>query len=178
MPNQQPILTNPRQSPPPPSPELVRRRGGIFTVPRRLILRQPDYSHIISPRIPMKLLLNVNVEGSFGPIPIVILKDQTVEDLVKVVVETYVMEKRRPLLTESDHRKFELHYSPFSLESLKMDEKLLNLGSRNFYMCRKPPTAVSGAGTGAGSSMSNTCNSEAEEFLESGFLITKLLFLL
>ncbi|XP_047307471.1 uncharacterized protein LOC124910832 [Impatiens glandulifera] len=120
-----------------------------------------------SARMPMKLLLNVNVEGSFGPIPVVIHAEETVEGLVKAVIEIYVKEKRRPLLAKSDHRLFELHYSTFSLDSLKMEEKLMNLGnSRKFYLCRKKVVAAI------------TCKKEAETIAESGFFMSKLLFLL
>ncbi|XAR54999.1 hypothetical protein NMG60_11030364 [Bertholletia excelsa] len=88
-------------------------------------------------RKPTKLLLKVNVEGSPGPVQVVISPENTVGDLVKATVEIYVREKRRPLLAETDPRRFELHYSQFSLESLNSEEKLISLESRNFYLCQR-----------------------------------------
>lgn len=64
-----------------------------------------------------KLLLNVTVERSLGPVQVVMPPESSVRDLIRVAVETYGREKRRPLLKETDPRRFQLHYSAFSLES-------------------------------------------------------------
>ncbi|PSS11486.1 hypothetical protein CEY00_Acc15760 [Actinidia chinensis var. chinensis] len=122
----------------PPRHKLVRRRGGLIVVPRKL--RLP--TEVKGARRPPKLLLNVNIQGSVGTVQVVISPENAVGDLIKAAVETYVKEMRRPLLKETDPRRFELHYSQFSLESLKTREKLINLGSRNFYLCRKPTTVA------------------------------------
>lgn len=66
---------------------------------------------------PSKLLLNVTVQGSVGPVHVVMSPESTVEELVEAAVEEYVKEGRRPLLADDDPGAFELHYSSFSLES-------------------------------------------------------------
>lgn len=91
--------------------ELVRRRGGLISVPMKLW--QPPETH----RRMTKLLLNVTIERSLGPVQVVMSPENTVSDLIKAAVEIYVREKRRPLVKETDPHRFELHYSQFSLES-------------------------------------------------------------
>ncbi|XP_039138971.1 uncharacterized protein At4g22758-like isoform X1 [Dioscorea cayenensis subsp. rotundata] len=86
---------------------------------------------------PMKLLLNVTVLQSPGPIQVVMSPENSVADLVRAAVEAFIREGRRPPLPFSDPKAFELHYSQYSLESLKSEEKLMNLGSRNFFLCAK-----------------------------------------
>ncbi|KAL5728024.1 hypothetical protein ACHQM5_001152 [Ranunculus cassubicifolius] len=86
---------------------------------------------------PTKLLVKVTVQQSLGPIQVVTSSENTVEDLIKLVLEIYVKEKRRPLLNKTDPRCFELHYSQFCLDSLSRKEKLVNLGSRNYFLCSK-----------------------------------------
>ncbi|KAL5541042.1 hypothetical protein UlMin_042615 [Ulmus minor] len=110
--------------------ELVRRPAGIIKVPGKLA---PAKQNVTPPR----LLLNVTIEKSLGPVHVVMSSENTVGDLIRAAVEMYVGEKRRPLLAHTDPRRFELHYSQFSLESLKMEEKLIKLGSRNFFLCSK-----------------------------------------
>ncbi|KAK4395941.1 hypothetical protein Sango_1748400 [Sesamum angolense] len=46
--------------------------------------------------------------------------------------------------SSTDASAFDLHYSQFSLESLDREEKLMELGSRNFFLCPKRATAESG----------------------------------
>ncbi|XP_042500095.1 uncharacterized protein At4g22758-like [Macadamia integrifolia] len=84
-----------------------------------------------------KLLVNVTIEQSVGPVHLLLSPENTVEDLIKAALNVYVKEQRRPLLTHSDPQCFELHYSQFSLECLNRKEKLIDLGSRNFYLCSK-----------------------------------------
>ncbi|GFZ06950.1 hypothetical protein Acr_18g0011200 [Actinidia rufa] len=96
----------------PPDPKLVRR-GGLIAVPRKLRL----FREIKGARRLTKLALNVNIQGSGGPVQVVMSPENAVGDLIKAALETYVKEMRRPLLKETDPRWFELHYSLFSLES-------------------------------------------------------------
>ncbi|KAJ8526829.1 hypothetical protein K7X08_029306 [Anisodus acutangulus] len=88
-----------------------------------------------------KLLMNVIIQNSLGPVHLVMSPENTVGELIKSAIEIYVKEKRRPLLTSSDPLCYELHYSQFSLESLKTQEKLVNLGCRSFFLCPKPSTS-------------------------------------
>ncbi|KAK9698683.1 hypothetical protein RND81_08G123400 [Saponaria officinalis] len=84
-----------------------------------------------------KFLFKVTVQGSVGPVQLVMSPENTVGDLSKAVLEIYVREKRRPLMADVLPGGFELHYSPFSLQSLDEDKQLIKLGSRNFFMCQK-----------------------------------------
>ncbi|KAL7150166.1 hypothetical protein ABFS83_05G091600 [Erythranthe nasuta] len=84
-----------------------------------------------------KLLVKVNIQNSLGPIHVVMSPENTVGDLTKAAIAVYVKEKRRPLLANSNPGCFQLHYSQFSLESLEEDDKLMDLGSRNFFLCPK-----------------------------------------
>ncbi|KAL4602608.1 hypothetical protein ACB092_10G065400 [Castanea dentata] len=143
--------------------DLVRRRGGLITVPRRIAPAPETCGGSQSPRL-TKLLLNVTIERSLGPIHVVIPPENKVRDLTKTALEIYAREKRRPLLPETDPHCFELHYSQFSLESLKPEEKLINLGSRNFFLCYKPSSS-------AGSS----CSKEAKKAINTAFPLTKLM---
>ncbi|KAJ9147788.1 hypothetical protein P3X46_029909 [Hevea brasiliensis] len=141
------IITKPRSTPSdrslqtfPPErySDLVRRRGSPILVPGNLMLPATDIRSL-SQKL-TKLLLNVNIERSLGPVHVIMAPDNTVRDLIKAAIEIYVKEKRRPLLKDTNPDGFQLHYSQFSLESLKAEEKLINLGSRNFFMCSKPST--------------------------------------
>ncbi|KAL9675494.1 hypothetical protein QQ045_003696 [Rhodiola kirilowii] len=84
-----------------------------------------------------KLLLNVTVQGSVGALQVVTTSDSTVGDLIGLALRQYVKEGRRPILPTIEPARFDLHYSQFSLDSLDRAEKLINLGSRNFFLCRK-----------------------------------------
>ncbi|KAI3939908.1 hypothetical protein MKW98_029684 [Papaver atlanticum] len=89
-----------------------------------------------------KLLLNVTIERSLRPVQVITSSEKSVEELIKSALEIYVKEKRRPLLIETNPNSFELHYSQFCLESLNPAEKLISLGSRNFFLCLKPTVIV------------------------------------
>ncbi|KDP25585.1 hypothetical protein JCGZ_20741 [Jatropha curcas] len=121
--------------------DLVRQRGGMISVPRKLTSPATENKNN-GPKKLTKLLLNVNIERSLGPVHVILAPENTVKDLIKAAIEIYVKEKRRPLLKDTNPDCFALHYSQFSLESLKPDEKLINLGSRNFFMCSKPSNSI------------------------------------
>ncbi|XP_058734118.1 uncharacterized protein LOC131605822 [Vicia villosa] len=87
---------------------------------------------------PPKLLLKVTIENSLGAIQVLMLSEDTVEDLIKAALVFYEKEKRRPILKNYDPKSYDLHYSKFTFQSLKRDEKLLGLESRNFFLCSKP----------------------------------------
>uniref|UniRef100_A0A7N0ZZ04 DUF7054 domain-containing protein n=1 Tax=Kalanchoe fedtschenkoi TaxID=63787 RepID=A0A7N0ZZ04_KALFE len=84
-----------------------------------------------------KLLLNVTVQGSVGALHVLTTSDSIVGDLILLAVGQYTKEGRRPILPSTDPARFDLHYSQFSLDSLDRDEKLINLGSRNFFLCQR-----------------------------------------
>ncbi|CAJ1943486.1 unnamed protein product [Sphenostylis stenocarpa] len=88
-----------------------------------------------------KVLVNVSIEKCVGAVQVVMSPEGTVADLIKAALAIYEKEKRRPFLENNDPKCYDLHYSSFALESLKVDEKIMKLGSRNFFLCSKPPTS-------------------------------------
>ncbi|CAN4119460.1 unnamed protein product [Withania somnifera] len=106
-----------------------------------------------------KLLLNVTIQRSIGTIQILISLESTVKDLIAAALRQYVKEGRRPVLISGNPDDYDLHYSQFSLESLDREEKLMGLGSRNFFLCPKTSNA-DGAVT---MSSSSSCAKEADK---------------
>ncbi|KAL0370155.1 UNVERIFIED_CONTAM: hypothetical protein Sangu_0333600 [Sesamum angustifolium] len=92
--------------------------------------------------------------------------EATVEDLIAAAIRQYVKEARRPVLPSTDASAFDLHYSQFSLESLDREEKLMELGSRNFFLCPKRATAESGGA--AVSPGTSNCSKEAGPATKKG----------
>ncbi|KAI4327064.1 hypothetical protein L6164_019566 [Bauhinia variegata] len=88
-----------------------------------------------------KVLLNVTVENSLGPVQVFMSPEETVGDLVRAALVIYRRDRRRPFLKDNDPNRYDLHYSPFTLQSLRTNEKLINLGSRNFFLRSKPSTS-------------------------------------
>ncbi|GAV70358.1 hypothetical protein CFOL_v3_13856 [Cephalotus follicularis] len=121
---------------------LVSQIGSLNALPVGKLTSPPTENSWSQPLRLTKLLVNVNIERSVGSVQVLISPDNTVKDLVKAALAIYVKEKRRPLLKETDPVCFCLHYSQFSLQSLKPEEKLTNLGSRNFFMCSRPSSSV------------------------------------
>ncbi|XP_074588369.1 uncharacterized protein LOC141844234 [Curcuma longa] len=122
------------------------------------------------PRVPAKVLVNVAVQRSLGPVQVVASTDWSVGDLAAAALGRYDREGRRPPLPASDPSAFELHYSQFSLECLNPEEKLINLGSRNFFLCLKPAPPVpetaesnSSSGSGAAAAAAASCSKQAEK---------------
>ncbi|KZV42625.1 hypothetical protein F511_32888 [Dorcoceras hygrometricum] len=124
---------------------LVGRRNGVNT---------PDEA-VIRPLKLTKLLLNVTVQRSLGPVQVLIPPEATVEDLISATLHQYAKEARRPVLSSTDAPGFDLHYSQFSLESLDRGAKLLELGSRNFFLCPKTTS-------------NSSCSKEAERVRKKG----------
>ncbi|KAJ7944817.1 Pentatricopeptide (PPR) repeat-containing protein-like [Quillaja saponaria] len=145
--------------------DIVCRREKLISGPGRLTPSSPTMQKSDSLRL-TKLLLNVTIERSVGPVQVVMSPENSVYDLVKAVLEIYVRERRRPLFKETDPTRFGLHYSQFSLESLKPEEKLMELGSRNFFLCSKPS-----------SSSSSSCLKEAKLTIDSALTLMVLVHL-
>ncbi|CAL0314289.1 unnamed protein product [Lupinus luteus] len=108
--------------------------GGFVSTPRTL---QPIETTNYSLR-QFKLLFNVTIHNRVGTIQVLMLPEDNVGALIKAALVIYDREKRRPLLRDTDPNCYHLHYSPYNLQSLKPNEKLKNLGSRNFFLCSKP----------------------------------------
>lgn len=80
-----------------------------------------------------RILVNITVEGSTGPIRVIVRKRDTVSDLIKVTIDNYAKEGRHPVL-DSDTNMFELHVSNFSMESLNRSVPVGELGTRTFFL--------------------------------------------
>nr|XP_004242011.1 uncharacterized protein LOC101256008 [Solanum lycopersicum] len=117
--------------------KLAEARTNSKALSSKIVTIQRNSAAISEQKL-AKLLVKVNLQNSVGPVHVVMSPENTVRELMKAAIEIYVKEKRRPLLPSSDSRCYELHYSQFSLESLNLDEKLMNLVSRSFFLCRKP----------------------------------------
>ncbi|KAH9622233.1 hypothetical protein KSS87_013050 [Heliosperma pusillum] len=100
-------------------------------------LAGPYTMHPVTTERLTKVLVKVTVQGSVGPVQLVMSPETSVVALMKAVLEVYTQHKRRPVMAQITPSCFELHYSPFSFESLDEDEQLINLGSRSFFMCQK-----------------------------------------
>lgn len=83
-----------------------------------------------------KVVVNVTVEGSPGPIRTMVKLGSSVDDTIKVVVDKYNEEGRTPKLHKDSASSFELHPSYFSLQSLDKSELIGDAGSRSFYLRR------------------------------------------
>ncbi|EPS60006.1 hypothetical protein M569_14799, partial [Genlisea aurea] len=106
------------------------------TVPNLIIRSAADRDAIYAaPRKITKLLFNVTIQRSLTAVRLVIPQESTVEELIAAALRQYQKESRLPALPSIDSSSFSLHYSQFSLESLDREEKVMNLGSRNFFMC-------------------------------------------
>ncbi|KAI4327065.1 hypothetical protein L6164_019567 [Bauhinia variegata] len=96
-----------------------------------------------------KVVLNVTVEGSPGPLRAMVKLGSSVEDTIKLVVDKYCEEGRTPKLHPNASSSFELHSSYFSLQSLDKSERIGDIGSRTFYLRKNngpsssPPALIS-----------------------------------
>ena len=90
------------------TPELLSYKNVVGTTPME---GRPPAARLT------KLLLNVTIQGSLGPVQVVTSPESTVGDLVATAVKIYAKECRRPILPTTDPAMFDLHYSQFSLES-------------------------------------------------------------
>lgn len=64
-----------------------------------------------------KVVVNVTVEGSPGPIRAMVKLSSSVEETIKLVIDKYGEQRRTPHLDKDAISTFELHHSYFSLQS-------------------------------------------------------------
>ncbi|XVF69094.1 hypothetical protein PTKIN_Ptkin11bG0052900 [Pterospermum kingtungense] len=140
-----------------PSSELRRPK----TLPNLLSDRTVSVSPDARPKL-TKLLLNVTIQGSLGAVQVVMSPENTVGDLIIAAAKQYSKEGRRPILPSTDASLLDLHYSQFSLESLDREEKLIALGSRNFFLCTKKAALKDGANNNT-----TSCSGQAEKATKS-----------
>ncbi|CAI9288961.1 unnamed protein product [Lactuca saligna] len=81
-----------------------------------------------------KVVVNVTVEGSSGPIRAMVKLGSSVEETMKMVKKQYDSEGRSPQIDQHSISSFELHPSHFSLQSLDKSKMIGDIGSRSFYM--------------------------------------------
>ncbi|KAI7729748.1 hypothetical protein M8C21_026127 [Ambrosia artemisiifolia] len=124
-----------------------------------------------------KLLLNVTVERSLVPVHVIISPESTVGDLIAAALRQYSKEGRWPVIPLVNYHGFDLHYSQFCLESLSRDEKLNELGSRNFFLCSNQSVTVSGSnGSGmTASPSSSTCSKDTGEVMRGGTVLLRFM---
>ncbi|XP_039032730.1 uncharacterized protein At4g22758-like isoform X1 [Hibiscus syriacus] len=125
------------------------------TLPDLLQEKAISTSSNVRPKL-TKLLLNVTIQDSPGAVQVVMSPESTVRDLITAAIRQYSKEGCRPILRPTDVTLFDLHYSQFSLESLEREEKLMALGSRNFFLCTKT------AASKDGENRTTSCSNEAE----------------
>ncbi|KAI3799330.1 hypothetical protein L1987_34623 [Smallanthus sonchifolius] len=150
--------------------QMVGKLRRPRTLPDLTSGRHASSTEIERPKL-TKLLLNVTIQRSLGPLQVLISPESTVRDLIADALRIYSKEGRRPILPSLHPSGFGLHYSQFSLESLDPDEKLIELGSRNFFLCPKQTVTAAGNGDEDGrcSGMaSSTCSEEAENVTKTG----------
>lgn len=105
-----------------PFPRRHRRKdsGNVAPVPPgfslTLSLPSPPFLNIDPLRL-TKVLINVTIENSLGPVQVLISPDDTVANLIKTTLAIYHEERRRPFLKLKDPMHYALHYSPFCLQS-------------------------------------------------------------
>ncbi|XVF13279.1 hypothetical protein REPUB_Repub08aG0195000 [Reevesia pubescens] len=79
-----------------------------------------------------KVVINVSVEGSPGPVRTMVKLGSSVEETIKLVADKYTEEGRTPKL--DCNSGLELHHSYFSLQSLDKSLLIGDAGSRSFYL--------------------------------------------
>ncbi|XP_044444451.1 uncharacterized protein [Triticum aestivum] len=92
-----------------------------------------------APRL-TRLLMNVTVQQSLWPVHVLLGADATVADFTRAAVAAYAAEGHRPPLPADNGAtdaaaRFELHLSKYALVALNPEVKVLDLGSRNFFLC-------------------------------------------
>ncbi|KAG8070573.1 hypothetical protein GUJ93_ZPchr0006g41698 [Zizania palustris] len=81
-----------------------------------------------------KVVLSVTVEGSVGPVKAMVRLGASVGEAIAAVVERYGKEGRSPRLDPAATEAFRLHHSHFCLQSLNKNDKIGDVGGRNFYL--------------------------------------------
>lgn len=92
-----------------------------------------------------KVVVNVTVEGSPGPVRTMVKLGSSVEETIGLVMKNYSKEGRSPRFHQNSTSTFELHHSYFSLQSLNKSDAIGDVGSRSFYL-RKSNSGRNGNG--------------------------------
>ncbi|KAL6004810.1 hypothetical protein ACLOJK_005366 [Asimina triloba] len=89
----------------------------VFSSPSPLFSPSPSTYSLRRYSDDSKVVVNVTVQGSPGPVRTMVRLGATVEETIKLVVDKYTEEGRNPRLAMDASSTFELHHSHFSLES-------------------------------------------------------------
>ncbi|XAR63648.1 hypothetical protein NMG60_11023666 [Bertholletia excelsa] len=84
-----------------------------------------------------RLLVNITVLGSAGPIRFVVNEDEHVAAVIATTLSRYAREGRLPILG-SDLNNFVLYCPLAGTEALSPSETIGSIGVRNFMLCKKP----------------------------------------
>ncbi|KAJ0683416.1 hypothetical protein HanPI659440_Chr16g0658041 [Helianthus annuus] len=84
-----------------------------------------------------RILINVTVVGSAGPIRFVVNEGEVVADVIDTALKLYAREGRLPVLG-SNYNEFVLYCPVAGTEALKTWETIGSVGVRNFMLCKKP----------------------------------------
>ncbi|XP_076941232.1 uncharacterized protein At4g22758-like [Bidens hawaiensis] len=94
-----------------------------------------------------RILINVTVVGSAGPIRFVVDEVETVAGVVDTALKLYAREGRLPVLGFNCD-DFVLYCPVAGTEALKTWETIGSVGVRNFMLCKKPREVVEGDNDG------------------------------
>lgn len=103
-----------------------------------------------------KVVVNVTVEGSPGPIRTMVRLGSSVEDAIHLFVQKYSEEGRTPKLDKDASSTYELHHSYFSLQSLDRCNAIGDVGSRSFYLRKGNSHSSSNESLNSGHIFDNT----------------------
>ncbi|MCE5166778.1 hypothetical protein HAX54_026196 [Datura stramonium] len=81
-----------------------------------------------------KVVVNVTVEGSPGPVRTMVKLGSSVDETIRLVIDKYSEEGRTPRLDKNADSSFQLYQSYFSLQSLSNTDVIGDVGSRSFYL--------------------------------------------
>ncbi|TVU30172.1 hypothetical protein EJB05_21782, partial [Eragrostis curvula] len=128
-------------SPPPPPLERPHTCFDVFA-PDSPFGRSPSAASLtkLKPSEEAKVLVSVTVEGSVGPVKAMVRLSASVGEAIAAVVERYAREGRSPRLDPAAAEGFQLHHSHFCLESLNKNDKIGDVGGRNFYLHKNDGT--------------------------------------
>ncbi|XP_043697395.1 uncharacterized protein At4g22758-like [Telopea speciosissima] len=90
-----------------------------------------------------KVVVTVTVEGSPGPVKMMVMLGWSVEEIIRDVLDKYREERRTPPLDSDSVSSFHLYHSWFSLHNLDKKQTIGEIGSRSFYLRKSNVRLVS-----------------------------------
>ncbi|KAD7478801.1 hypothetical protein R6Q59_005437 [Mikania micrantha] len=84
-----------------------------------------------------RILININVVGSCGPIRLVVREDMVVASVIETALKSYAQEGRFPVLG-TQFSGFFLYTPVAGTEALNPREMIGSFGVRTFMLCKKP----------------------------------------